>query len=376
MIKSKMLLFFSIIFIFFVIPYSVNAYSTTQYSIEIPSTYTQVSEGNFSNENGTTIYISSEKYDLSEFGSNILESDVYNSDTLNELKKGFEQEMYTYIYSEISSAIMNYSPDITENELENIKKNITYSLVESKIIEIGNYKAFKVKGNINLVDTLNYILEEYLIYTENYITVIAIGSMDETYFNTTEYTKIINSFTINDERIPTEISSSMVFDNYMENPMLLILDLGLTILLYCIVPVILRIKNGKYEYFKGRKIIIINSIVVWFLIIVFQSSQNIQISSGATAIFYYYINKTILLKRKEENKSIMDKEVKINDKTVKEINLSDENEVVIRDRSNDFNVYSEDVRLHKETDNKYCTNCGKTIEDDWAFCNHCGNKLK
>lgn len=374
--KLKVLLGLCIIFIFLIFPYSIDAYSTTQYSIEVPSTYTQISEGEFSNENGTTIYISSEKYDISEFGSNILETDIYTNDTLNELKKGFEEEMYTYIYSGISSAITSYYPEITDNELENIKKNITYSLVKSEIIEISNYKAFRVKGNINVADAINYILEEYLIYTENYITVIAIGTMDETYFNTTEYSKTLNSFTISDERLPTQISNSMVFDNYIENPMLLVLDLGLTILLYCLVPVILRIKNGKYEYYKGRKIIIINSIVVCFLIILFQSSQNIEITSGATAIFYYYINKAILLKSKEENQSMVEKEVKVNDKIVKEINLSYENEVVIRDRSNSFNVYSEDIRLHNETDKKYCANCGKDIEDSWAFCNHCGFKLK
>ena len=37
-------------------------------------------------------------------------------------------------------------------------------------------------------------------------------------------------------------------------------------------------------------------------------------------------------------------------------------------------TYSKDILIEKT--NKFCTNCGKEINENWNFCNHCGHKLK
>ena len=117
----------------------------------------------------------------------------------------------------------------------------------------------------------------------------------------------------------------------------------------------------------------------------YEDITHLTIMSIITAVIYYflwyktnmkYFDKRLNVKKEKKEINSEQNNITINDKTVKEINLSDPNEVVIRDRSNSFNVYSEDIRLHNDTDKKYCTNCGKNIEDFWSFCNHCGYKLK
>ena len=88
-----------------------------------------------------------------------------------------------------------------------------------------------------------------------------------------------------------------------------------------------------------------------------------------------YFDKRLNLKKESIEANSEQNSIIINEQKVREINFSNPNEVVLRDRSNSFNTFSEDVRVHKDTDKKYCTNCGKEIEKNWKYCNYCGNKL-
>ena len=119
---------------------------------------------------------------------------------------------------------------------------------------------------------------------------------------------------------------------------LFIMNLLITILGYCTVPIILRLKNGKYEYKKGHKIILINCAIVWFIFIIIKSTQGIT-SSGGAVFLYYFVNKAILLKPKED-----DKETKVKENKKENYSLSFENEKVEKDPRL---TYGEDVRLEK-----------------------------
>lgn len=74
-------------------------------------------------------------------------------------------------------------------------------------------------------------------------------------------------------------------------------DIVLYSILLMIVPILMRLNNGKkFENKKGKKICTINSIVAWLVLIFLSSlfkSYNIPISLNIgwlSAIIYYFIN--------------------------------------------------------------------------------------
>lgn len=81
----------------------------------------------------------------------------------------------------------------------------------------------------------------------------------------------------------------------------ILINLVITVIGYCIIPIILRITKGKLEYSKGHKIILINCAIVWLIFTIIKIEQGINSTSGAV-ILYYFINKAILLKPKTDNK--------------------------------------------------------------------------
>lgn len=126
----------------------------------------------------------------------------------------------------------------------------------------------------------------------------------------------------------------------------ILIDLILTILGYCTIPIILRITKGKMEYKKGHKIILINCAIVWLIFAIIKIENGLDAKSGAVFL-YYFVNKAILLKPKED-----EKEIKKEDNKKENYSLSFPNEIEKRDRTNSFNVYGEDIKLEKTVEQK------------------------
>lgn len=82
----------------------------------------------------------------------------------------------------------------------------------------------------------------------------------------------------------------------------IIISLIITVVAYCTIPIILRLKNGKYEYEKGRKIVLTNCIIVCIFFVCLRLSQGAEQVVSPAVFLYYYINKAILLKPKETSK--------------------------------------------------------------------------
>ena len=40
-----------------------------------------------------------------------------------------------------------------------------------------------------------------------------------------------------------------------------------------------------------------------------------------------------------------------------------------------FNKKSSEKNIEKESNTKYCSNCGKKVSKDDRYCSNCGNKL-
>lgn len=90
--------------------------------------------------------------------------------------------------------------------------------------------------------------------------------------------------------------------NSIEFVITIFINLVITMLSYCIVPAILRLKNGKYDYEKGHKIVLINCVIVWIIFTIIKIANGSQITSG-TVLIYYIVDKKILLKNKNEQRS-------------------------------------------------------------------------
>ena len=72
-----------------------------------------------------------------------------------------------------------------------------------------------------------------------------------------------------------------------------------------------------------------------------------------------------------------------NDTTQEKTDIDEERklDVLIKKLENDENIENQSNNEVEKSRNaqemrKHCTKCGEEIEEDWDFCNNCGNKLK
>lgn len=369
-------------------------YSTDKYVVKLPVEYTKNSDGEyikeFSMEDAKYIAIYFEIQNINEETKNTLKGNVYEKEVLEEIKKSFLEE--------VPSAKINLS------NICNITKKY--------------YKAFHLNSTVNLDNGLIIFAEEYYVVTENYVTRVTMVSTDEDYLNSNELYSIINNIEIKDTNLLTEVENEKkpIFTD--EEIFAMIFNLILTIIIYCMVPTIMKLVHGPYDDRKAKRISLINSII---LSIVFIITDSIKGNNLAPAFFYYFVNKWILTKLSyknvdfERNKdkikfinscslSVEGKKILIqnienlsldemkeiendlnNEKidSVKEIkpDYSIENHVVknvITEESNNevVKINEERVKDNQQFEKRFCTKCGKEINADWDFCNYCGNKLK
>lgn len=120
----------------------------------------------------------------------------------------------------------------------------------------------------------------------------------------------------------------------------ILVNLVITIIGYCTLPFILRLKNGKYEYEKGHKIVIINCIVVWLIFTIIRIEQGNTTSTGAAVFLYYFVNRAILLKPKTTIQK------NIEDENEEKFSLSLPNEEITYNK-NSWNVYGKDLKVQE-----------------------------
>lgn len=301
MLKSKVLLFFSIIFIFFIIPYSVNAYSTTQYSIDIPSTYVQVSENSFTDEYGRNINVQIVPFSGSGKGS------PYTEEGLNKLTDNLINGLDKY--KEDAKKLLiekneKYETNLTDDQIDEYINSFKCISIEKKEITTfskNEYKCFHIIAHFSM-GGIDYYANQYTLVSGNSIFTLTASSGDINDFNNYEISKAINSFTIKDFEPYTEEETlgEKMFVAFFSS------------LIFCGIGALINHNSKK--------------------------SKNI---------------KEELTQKNEDNSPII------------KSSLSNSNETEIVGK-----IFGEDLKVQK-----FCTNCGKTIEDTWAFCNYCGNKL-
>ena len=188
----------------------------------------------------------------------------------------------------------------------------------------------------------------------------------------------------------------------------LMLNAAITLFIYCAFPVILRALKGKYEYEKGKTILLGNSIVgfILFTILKISVGQN-SIANIAPAILYYWVNKAILLLpenniKKEDDPElekllkiskkikckVCDKEIPYNEnETCEECHkkilerLNQKEEIIVEksnkedDRKKDESNYR-NINLKNKKDIIFCPKCSKEVEQEDVFCCYCGYDLQ
>ena len=167
--KRGIFIIISILLFFMIFVSGAIAYSTSDYSIDIPSYYEKVEGGNFSYTIGEIRYINIQKEYLEEPNKY-----KYN-------KKGLDAIISRYNYN--TYAIRGYK--------------IQLSIVDSNVGRSGkkNYKCFYLRSTSALRD-IPLVLDQYLYIFDNEIYILTIGANDTTYLRSTEAKNIIDSFEI------------------------------------------------------------------------------------------------------------------------------------------------------------------------------------
>ncbi len=142
------------------------------------------------------------------------------------------------------------------------------------------------------------------------------------------------------------------------------------------VPFCIRLsKKDLMEHKEGRHICIWNSIIIFILSIFLSIATNGQYYIGGLSVLaYYFVNMWIFVKPKMNGEIIENSNIGLEEKQEYEKLKSIVNNIE-QEKNSDIKE-KKDREDKKEENKKYCTKCGKMIENEWAFCNFCGNKLK
>lgn len=314
--KKIFCVFLLFIFIFSLVG-NVNAYSTSNYSIDIPSTYRKATEGSFTKENGNNVNVQVVPFTGSS-------SNSFTEEGLNQLTKNINSEIDN-VRTEMKKTIKErYGEYLSDSEIDEYVKSFKCESIDKKEITTAtknNYKCYHIIASYSAGD-YKYYAEQYSFISNNNVYTLTASVGEKSDLQSTEVKNIINSFTITNYKDPEQ---SSFFSNKLLSK---IIATGIVALICGGIKAISdRNKRNKIEQESN---------------ILKEDKQN------------------ELEKKEETNKSI---ETLENDK--------EENS-----KNNNDDIIIENDSKNKEENKKFCTKCGGEIEEDWDFCNNCGNKLK
>lgn len=314
--KKIFCVFLLFIFIFSLVG-NVNAYSTSQYSIDIPSTYRKATEGSFTKENGNNVNVQVVPFTGSS-------SNAFTEEGLNKLTNNINSEIDN-VRTEMKKTIKErYGEYLSDSEIDEYVKSFKCESIDKKEITTAtknNYKCYHIIASYSAGD-YKYYAEQYSFISNNNVYTLTASVGEKSDLQSSEVRNIINSFTISNYKNPEQ--SSFFSDKLLSK----MIAAGIVALICGGIKVISdRNKRNKIEQGSDR---------------LKEDEQN------------------ELEKKEEINKSI---EIVENDKE--------------KDSKNNNNdMITENDSKDKEESKKFCTKCGGEIEEDWDFCNNCGNKLK
>lgn len=181
---------------------SVSAYSTSDYTVDLPDNFEEVSTAVFTAENGNGFNVQTTPYDEKA-------GDPYTEKMLNDLEK----EIYSGIEkqkSEIKKQMkLTYGSSVTDAEIEEYISSFKCNSIDVKEITKctkNNYKCFHLVSNYTMGD-YDYYCDQYSIVSGNKIYTLTLSAQDKKDFENEDMKGIINSFTIKNYKEPKNTMS-------------------------------------------------------------------------------------------------------------------------------------------------------------------------
>lgn len=182
-----------------------NAYSTSQYSIDIPSTWKQNAANSFmgSGKNSANIQITKSTYGM---------GNPYTQDNLNKLVNELHNNVDAYKNDMVNSLKQTYGTYMSEQKIREYVSTFKCNSVDVSEITTctkNNYKCFHIIANYEMAD-YSYYCNQYSIISGNYVFTLTVSASDKTDFDKEEMKGIVDSFTINNYQAPSELPFSPI----------------------------------------------------------------------------------------------------------------------------------------------------------------------
>ena len=219
---------------------SVNAYSTSEFEIDIPDSFEQVELNVYADENGRGFNIVSEPFETkidpyNQATLDMIVDTLYNN--LNAAKENTKTEMESTYGSELS--------DEEINEYVNSFKCNSIDVKEITKCTKNNYKCFHILAQYSM-DDYYYYCDQYIVVSGNKMYTLTLSSQDKDDFNSEDFKKVLDSFTINNYKEPQSLLNNYEepqssFYNYEEPQSSLSLTIGLVIIAGIVVVLVLAV---------------------------------------------------------------------------------------------------------------------------------------
>ena len=183
----------------------VNAYSTSKYSIDMPSTYVLVTEGTFSDVDGNSINIQVSQGESS--------GDPYTQENLDRLVNEMYNNVDAYKEQIKASLKETYGNYYTEDQIKEYVDSFKCKSVDTKEITTvskNNYKCFQLVANYEMAD-YSYYCRQYSIMSGSDIYTITVSAQDKLDLFTQVVEDALNSFTISNYEEPKATSTADIF---------------------------------------------------------------------------------------------------------------------------------------------------------------------
>lgn len=175
-----------------------NAYSTSQYSIDIPSTWTKTAENVFSKSNGDGVNVQ-----ITPFTGNA--GNPYTQEMLDKLVNEIYNNIDDYREEMKASLKQTYGLYMTDSEINKYVQSFKCNSIDLKEITTcskNNYKCFHIISNFTMTN-YSYYAEQYSIASGNNVFTLTLSSSNKSGLGTSEMKDIVNSFTINNYKEPS-----------------------------------------------------------------------------------------------------------------------------------------------------------------------------
>lgn len=190
----------SIIIVFIIITMfgnvNVFAYSTSDYSIDIPSGYDDVSENSFTNAEGRNINV--QIVPFNDEGAD----DPYTEERLNEIVQELYTEMDNYreeLRTKLRKENDSYNIGLTEDEIEEYAKSFKCDSIEKKEVTTfskNEYKGFHITAKYSMGEDISYYADQYIVASGNDIYTLTITSPTLSEVDSSTNKSVVDSFTI------------------------------------------------------------------------------------------------------------------------------------------------------------------------------------